>query len=402
MTGDNKSKLYIIFLTVFIDMVGFGIVIPILPLYAKHFDATPFQNGWLVGIYSAVQLFSAPWLGQLSDRFGRRPVLLFSVLGSAIGFFIMGWAKALSLLFVARIIDGFSGGNISTAQAYIADITEPHERSKSMALIGVAFGLGFIFGPAIGGIFGHLSVAAPFYFAGAMCLLNVALVYFYLPESLHKDHRQSAVTRGPIREVFRHGQNASLLVFTYFMVIAGFSIMTANYALFANQRFGFNAAQNGYLMAFVGVVGVIMQGGVLRRMLRKKSERSIALIGCVFLILGLLTLPLSHSILVLLLTSAIVGVGNSFLSPVLNGLSSRNTDPRWQGRMLGVMQGAGSLGRFVGPVFGGWLLMHDTPETFGRAPFWAGAVIVFVAMFFLSRLPKGKGPAVGTQPVAGA
>ncbi len=183
------SPLFVIFLTVFIDMVGFGIVIPVLPLYAEHFHATPVEIGWLTGIYSGMQIIFMPILGRLSDRFGRRPVLIVSLAGTALGFLIMGWATSLPLLFAARIIDGATGGNISTAQAYIADISTPENRSRSMGVIGAAFGLGFTFGPMIGGIMSRISYGAPFYFAAALAAVNVVLLYFIFPESLSPEYR---------------------------------------------------------------------------------------------------------------------------------------------------------------------------------------------------------------------
>ena len=192
------SPLFLIFLTVFIDMVGFGIVIPVLPLYAEHFHATPVQIGWLTGIYSGMQIIFVPILGRLSDRFGRRPVLILSLIGTALGFLIMGWASSLPLLFAARIIDGASGGNISTAQAYIADISTPENLSRSMGLIGAAVGLGFTFGPMIGGVLSRISYGAPFYFAAALAALNVVLLYFILPESLSVEHRSKPADRSRI------------------------------------------------------------------------------------------------------------------------------------------------------------------------------------------------------------
>src|SRR5437762_7966394 len=164
----QRSPLFVLFLTVFIDLVGFGIVIPILPLYAEHFHASPVTIGWLTGIYSGMQIIFVPILGRLSDRFGRRPILIVSLTGTALGFVVMGWATSLPLLFVARIIDGATGGNISTAQAYVADVSTPENRSRSMGLIGAAFGLGFTFGPMIGGVLSRISYGAPFYFAAAL------------------------------------------------------------------------------------------------------------------------------------------------------------------------------------------------------------------------------------------
>ena len=208
----DRSPIYLILLTVVIDLIGFGIVIPILPLYAKHFGATEMVNGWLVGIYSAMQFMATPLLGKLSDRVGRRPVLILSLLGTAIGFFIMGAAQTLTWLFVARIVDGISGGNISTAQAYLADITKPEDRSKAMGWIGAAFGLGFVLGPAIGGVMAHISMGAPFYLAGALAAVNMLLVYWRLPESLSSEHRVEKESSAPLREVFQHGWHLPVLM----------------------------------------------------------------------------------------------------------------------------------------------------------------------------------------------
>jgi len=380
----------LIFLTVFIDMVGFGIVIPVLPLYAKHFGASEMTNGWLVGIYSAMQFLAGPLLGKLSDRVGRRPVLLVSLLGTAVGFFIMGGARTLLWLFIARIIDGISGGNISTAQAYIADVTPPEGRSKAMGLIGAAFGLGFIFGPAIGGVMAQISISAPFYFAGALAALNMVLVYWLLPESLAPEHRVAQEEAAPLREVFQHGNRLPLLLGGYFFAITGFSIMTANFALFTSERFGYDARHNGYIFAFIGVVGALMQGGVLRRMLKIYREKSIAVAGCIVLGFGLLLLPLSEGLATLLVFTALVGIGNSLITPTLNGLASQGADRKWQGRVIGLMQSAGSLGRWVGPFLGGWLLSRDAghaPNLYGRTPFWAAAAILVVALLCMLKLP---------------
>ena len=394
----QRSKLSIIFLTVFIDLVGFGIVIPVLPLYAKHFGATETMNGWLVGIYSAMQFLASPLLGKLSDRVGRRPVLLVSLAGTAIGFFIMGAAPGLAgllgggtlvWLFAARIIDGISGGNISTAQAYIADITTPENRTKAMGLIGAAFGLGFVFGPAIGGLLSQISIAAPFYFAGALALLNGVLVYIRLPESLSHEHRVRPEDAAPLSEVLRHGSHLPMLMGSYFFGITGFSIMTTNFALFTSERFGYDQAHNGYIFAFIGIIGAVVQGGILRRMLKKDNEKAIAVAGCVLLTLGMIALPLSAGLGSLLLFTAMIGVGNSFVTPTLNGLASRNAERSWQGRVIGLMQSAGSLGRWVGPFLAGWLLSHDAGHhaIYGRTPFWAGAGVLGISLVLTLMLP---------------
>ena len=388
---NQRSPIYLIFFTIFIDLVGFGIVIPVLPLYARDLGASETMNGWLVGIYSAMQLFSAPLLGKLSDRVGRRPVLLVSLLGTSVGFFIMGAAQTLVWLFAARIIDGISGGNISTAQAYIADITKPDERSKAMGLIGAAFGLGFIFGPAIGGLMSHISISAPFYFAGALAAANAVLVYWLLPESLSHEHRVQPEESAPLKEVFRHGWHLPALMASYFLAITGFSMMTTNYALFTSVRFGYDEKHNGYIFAFIGLVGAFVQGGVLRRIVKPTNEKAIAVAGCALLVLGMMLLPLSSGLATLLTFSAIVGVGNSFITPTLNGLASRSAERQWQGRVIGLMQSAGSLGRWVGPFLAGWLLSKDAGkalDNYGKTPFWAAAVILALALFCTFRLPS--------------
>jgi DHA1 family tetracycline resistance protein-like MFS transporter len=192
----KRSPLIVIFTTVFIDLVGFGIVIPVLPFYAEGtiFNATPRTVGFLFASYSIMQLIFSPILGRLSDKYGRRPVLLISIIGTGIGFLILGFAQTLFMLFVGRILDGITGGNISTAQAYIADITTKENRAKGMGLVGAAFGLGFIFGPAIGGILSRWGTHVPFFFAGGLCFANAILLYFTLPQTVTKDHpaRQSA------------------------------------------------------------------------------------------------------------------------------------------------------------------------------------------------------------------
>src|SRR6476659_739628 len=198
-----RSPLFVLFLTVFIDLVGFGIVIPILPLYAEHFHASPVAIGWLTGIYSGMQIIFTPILGKLSDRFGRRPVLFISIVGTAIGFALMGMAHSMTLLFAGRIIAGITGGNIAIPQAYIADVTTPEKRSRAMGMIGAAFGLGFTCGPILGGVMSQISYSAPFFFAAGLAVLNATLIYFVLPESLSREHRARPHENAKLFEVFR-------------------------------------------------------------------------------------------------------------------------------------------------------------------------------------------------------
>src|SRR6185312_2428373 len=287
----KRSPLVVIFTTVFIDLVGFGIVIPVLPFYAEgtRFNATPRTVGLLFASYSVMQLIFSPILGRLSDKHGRRPVLLISIIGTGIGFLILGFANTLILLFVGRILDGITGGNISTAQAYIADITTPENRAKGMGLIGAAFGLGFVFGPAIGGILTRWGVAVPFFFAAGLCFANALLLYFTLPETVTRDHpaRTSAAGGrglGQLIQSFADRRLAYVLII-YFLFIVAFSIMTTSFSLFTMFRFGYDAQHTGYLFAYVGILAVIVQGGLIGRLVKRFGEMTLVIAGA-FLFAG--------------------------------------------------------------------------------------------------------------------
>ncbi len=387
------SPLFLIFLTVFIDMVGFGIIIPVLPLYAQHFHATPVEIGWLTGIYSGMQIIFMPLLGRLSDRVGRRPVLIISLAGTAIGFLIMGWASSLPLLFAARIIDGATGGNISTAQAYIADISTPENRSRSMGVIGAAFGLGFTFGPMIGGIMSHISYGAPFYFAAGLAAVNTVLLYFILPESLSAEHRAKPHQRTRLAAVFQHGDARMFgtIMATYFFSITGFAIMTTLFALFTEKHFGFDARKTGYLFGFIGIISVILQGGLIGRLVKMFGETALARAGLLLLAAALALLPLVPTIPTLLAVCAALAIANGLVNPTLNGLASQMIDRSWQGRALGLMQSAGSVGRLIGPLLGGWLLMFDLTKPislYARTPFFAGAGFLVIAFLLALSVRK--------------
>jgi DHA1 family tetracycline resistance protein-like MFS transporter len=282
----KRSPLLVIFITIFIDLVGFGIVIPILPFYvtSERFAASPRAVGLLLGAYSLMQFVFAPILGRLSDRYGRRIVLLLSIIGTGVGFVIMGVAPTLAWLFAGRILDGITGGNISTAQAYIADVTKPEERAKGMGLVGAAFGLGFIFGPAIGGVLSQWGLSAPLYFAAALAFSNAVLLYFVLPESLSVEARQQAQTRKRvggwrfIREQFANRQ-LSIVTGVYFLLIVAFSIMTSSFALYALHRFQYDARHIGYIFSFIGIVAVAVQLLVIRRSVKRFGEVPFVITG---------------------------------------------------------------------------------------------------------------------------
>lgn len=397
----KRSPLLVIFITVFIDLVGFGIVIPVLPFYAEggKFGATPSQVGLLFASYSIMQLVFAPVLGRLSDRYGRRPVLLVSLLGTAIGFLILGFATTLWMLFVGRIIDGISGGNISTAQAYIADVTTKENRAKGMGLIGAAFGLGFVFGPAIGGILSRWGVNVPFFFAGSLALANVVLLYFTLPETVTKDHpaRTSAAAGRGWQQLFLSLKNPRLgyLLSIYFLGIVAFSIMTATFSLFMMFRLGYDAFHNGWIFAFVGVISAIVQGGLIGKLVKRFGEPLLVIVGAFLFSASLVMIPLVTArtgLTVILLIGAATAIGQALSTPSLSSLASKSASAGEQGSVLGVMQSVASLARAVGPSLAA-VLIHSAVAHVGfdgvsqkmsdasiARTFWTAAVIQFLAL----------------------
>ncbi|HYG82096.1 MAG TPA: MFS transporter [Pyrinomonadaceae bacterium] len=396
----KRSPLLVIFVTVFIDLVGFGIVIPVLPFYVEgtKFDASPSTVGLLFASYSVMQLVFTPVLGRLSDRYGRRPVLLISLIGTGVGFLILGFATTLWMLFAGRIIDGISGGNISTAQAYIADVTTPQERAKGMGIIGAAFGLGFIFGPAIGGVLSRWGVHVPFLFAAGLAFANAALLYFTLPETVTPDHpaRVSAAGRGRWSQLARALKQSrlALILVIYFLFVTAFSIMTTTFGLFTMYRFGYDAHDTGWLFVFVGVIGAALQGGLIGRLVRRFGETPLVVAGALLFSASLFFMPLlgpQTGLATLLLVGAAFAVGNGLATPALTGLASKGAGRGEQGGVLGVTQSVASLSRTVGPLIAASLIYsavatmgqdqkpHKMSDHTLRVTFWAASVIMFAA-----------------------
>ncbi len=385
--------LILIFITIFIDLIGFGMVIPILPFYSQTepFLATPFEIGLLVAIYSWMQFFFSPVLGQLSDKYGRRPILFFALMGSALGYFIVGFANTLLLVFVGRIVSGITGGSIGTAQAYIADVTTKENRARGMGLFGAAFGLGFILGPALAGVLSKYGIHVPFYFAAVLSLVNAIAVYFILPESLKPGIiRNEAANKGKIADILEVLSEPRLRIITilYFLLIMAFSIMTYVYVLFTAFTFGYTTEENGFLFAFVGFVSIVMQGVVFGIAAKKFGEARLAIFGCIVLTLALFASPFSSpafgGLVGLLVVSFFLSAGNAFATPALSSLASKNAAEHEQGRALGVLQSGASLARAIGPMVGGVLLNNSLNQidrfTIFRT-YWAASAIMLAAFF---------------------
>jgi multidrug resistance protein len=398
----KRSPLVVIFTTVFIDLLGFGIVIPVLPFYAEgtRFNASPRTVGLLFASYSVMQLIFSPILGRLSDKYGRRPVLLISIIGTGIGFLILGFARTLLMLFLGRILDGITGGNISTAQAYIADITTKENRAKGMGLIGAAFGLGFVFGPAIGGILSRWGVEVPFLFAAGLCFANALLLYFTLPETVTPDHpaRVSAAGGRGLTQLIKSLKQPRLgfVLTIYFLFIVAFSIMTTSFSLYTMFRFGYDAQHTGYLFAYVGIIAVIIQGGLIGRLVKRFGELPLVIAGAFFFAGSLFAVPFvgpqTGGLLALLVGGGLFSLGNSLSAPSLTSLASKSVGPAEQGTVLGVTQSVASLARAVGPALAAFLIhsaiayqgadgkTHFMSDHSLFVTFWTGSGIMFATL----------------------
>lgn len=383
------KPLIIIYLTVFIDLVGFGIVIPLLPFYGETFHASPFEVEMIFAIYSAMQFLFAPLLGSLSDKYGRRPILFLSLIGSGIGYLFIGYATVLWMVFAGRIIAGITGGNISAAQAYIADVTTRENRAKGMGIFGAMFGLGFVLGPAIGGILSRYGIHAPFLFAAGLTFANAVALYFFLPETRVQKAESAEIKLTRFGDLMRAFEDRNFLLVTllYFLVVTAFSIMTASFTLYTMNRFGYDAEQNGYIFAYVGILAIIFQGFLFNKMVSRFGEPRLVALGCLLLVGSLFAVPYigpqSGGLIGLLVGVAFFSIGNALSSPALTSLASKLADEDDQGKALGTMQSAASLARALGPVIGGVLLnnsLNKVDDYTIQRTFWTASAIMLVSL----------------------
>ncbi|MCY7377374.1 MAG: MFS transporter [Pyrinomonadaceae bacterium] len=398
------KPLIIIYITVFIDLVGFGIVIPALPFYAESaaFRANPFEIGLLTASYSLMQFVFSPILGSWSDKIGRRPVLFFSILGSAVGYLFLGFAFSMWMLFVGRIIAGITGGNISTAQAYIADVTTRENRAKGMGLFGAMFGLGFIFGPAIGGILSRYGIEVPFFFAAVLCLINAVLVYFILPESVKFSYDAPKIRKNRLVEIIEslRQKQFGTLTAIYFFLVTSFSIMTYAFVLYTIYRFAYTAEQNGYIFAFIGILAVIFQGSLFEKLVKRFGENPLMIIGCLMMTASFFAIPFISpnfgGLIGLLMATALLAIGNSMASPAITSLASKVSDETEQGKTLGVLQSGASLARATGPFIGGILLnntLNRVDDSTIQRTFWTAAAIMIIAFLialYFAKIERNK------------
>ena len=367
--------LLIIFLTIFVNLVGFGIIIPLLPFYAQTFGASPLVIGLLFAVFSLCQLVAAPALGDLSDRYGRRPILVFSLAGTVVSFVMLAVAHSIAMLFAARIGDGLSGGNISTARAYVADVTEPKDRARAYGLIGAAFGLGFIFGPALSGILSKVSYTAPIWAAAGLTLVATAMAWLWLPETVHRTRAGSGNPFSYLPELLRRPVVRRVL-FIDFLYWCAFAVFQTTFALFVAHRFGFNASQTGYVFASLGIIGAVLQGVCIRPVVRRLGDKPTFQLGLAFGVVGLVCAALAHSVVLFMITLLPLALSIGFGHPTMASLVSLVAQGDEQGRVQGAAGAVESLGRTIGPVWGNVSL-----DRFGDAtPYISGAGLLLCAL----------------------
>jgi len=421
----KKPSVMVIFLTVFIDLVGFGIVVPLVPIFSRHFGAHGAVIGLIIASFSAMQFVFSPIWGRLSDRYGRRPILLLSTAGAAVSY--VGFAlssgmeshsAAIWLMVLSRGFAGMCGGNITVAQAYIADITPPEQRSRRMGLIGMAFGLGFIFGPAIGGFsLKHLGNTGPGWIAAGLCAVNFLLAWFILVES--RQASSAHVAPRPHLSQWMHTltqPKIGLLVMVFFLATFCFSCFESTLPLIVTDNFHLNiqrdetsASTVAYLFVFCGLIGALVQGGAIGRMVKRWGETRLIAISLVLTAVSLALLPFisgnaelswgvlfrpeGRSWLAMLGALALLSVGSSLTRPPLFGLLSNLTPPHEQGANIGVAQGAGSLARILGPIFATGLLPFMPP-----LPYLICTGILLGTSFILAQRFRGERAAAAVPP----
>jgi DHA1 family tetracycline resistance protein-like MFS transporter len=384
-----NKRLLNVGLIVLIDMLGFALIVPLLAFFADSFGATAFQTGLLVASYAAMQMISAPILGRISDRFGRRPVFLISILGTFIGFLILGFANSLWMLFTSRILSGLTAGNISVAQAYIADVTDEKNRARGMGMLGAAFGIGFILGPAIGGTLSVYGFSTPAFVSAVLCFINLLTVFFWLPESLTHERRialmaqkKADVSFSALLAALQHPLAGSLLWVRFGFAIA-FNSFQSVFSLYTLNKFALTAQQTGYILAYIGIVLVVMQGGLIGPLSARFKESRLLFTFVIFATIGLFGWAIAPNILWLLVAMFPLAIGAGSFNAVINSAISKTIGPEEVGGILGFAAGLESSTRVIMPALASYLLGRYGPSTPG---YMATVVMVVVVVFVYMRL----------------
>ncbi|GIN37327.1 MFS transporter [Heyndrickxia oleronia] len=371
---ESKKVLPILFLIMFLVMVGFGIIIPVMPFFAKEMGANPTELGLLMAVYSFMQLISAPIWGRVSDKIGRKPVMMIGILGLSVSFILMAISSQLWMLFIARIIGGLlSSANMPTTMAYVADITSEEDRGKGMGIIGAATGLGFIFGPAIGGLFSKTSLNMPFYLAAASSFITFLLVLFVLKESLSKEKRgQHADKKSSIWSSF-NGSLSILYILQWFISLS-LSGLEASFAYFAAKKAGLDTIDLGYIFMIMGFGSALVQGGLVGRFSKKYGEGTVIQGGIIVSTIGFVLILLVNSFTTAAIFLTIFGLGNGVIRPCVSALLTKKSTAG-HGSATGLLSSFDSFGRIIGPPLGGWLFSITA-----GLPYISGAILSILAL----------------------
>ncbi len=420
----KNSRLLPVFLVVFVDLLGFGLILPLLPYYADAYGATPLVVGLLTASYAAAQLLGAPLLGRLSDQFGRRPILLVSIFGTFVGFLLLGVAEPfgasladwfglaasanafiIGTLFISRVTDGLTGGNISVAQAYITDVTTEKNRAQGLGMIGAAFGLGFIIGPATGGVLSAWGYAVPAYAAAGLALINLVAVYFALPESLTPEKRaemaareaeQPSFTLKALWQALSRPRVGPLLNIRFFFGLA-FSIFQTIFALYAQYQLDLDARATGFILTYVGVLSVIVQGFAVGKLSQRFKENRLILASTLIMAVSLLAWAFTPNVITLLIVMAPLAFAGGTLNTILNSALTKVVYPEEVGGTLGLSASLESLTRVIAPSLGGFLL--------GLIGTWspgllAALIMGWVSFFVWRRLILNPDPPLPARPAS--
>jgi len=388
--ADRVSRT-ILFVTVFVDLLGFGIVIPFLPMFAQQLGISAFGIGWILAIYSLAQLLLAPVLGRISDRVGRRPIIMLGLLGSSLSYLIYGFANSFTLLLLSRALHGACAATVPTAQAYIADTTTEEGRARGMGLIGAAFGLGFVLGPAIGGVLGHASLKVPVFFASALTFANLVFASRRLPES-HEPQPEAPIGPAALaqpllslpRQLFGH--HLAHLFGIAFLLTFALAGLEATFTLMVPVLYGYGPSTLGLLLGYAGLTQAIAQGWLLGKIVRRVGEAQLVLIGLVALAIGMFPMGMVANLDVLLVLLALVSIGYGLASPSVASLISRGTGQHRQGEVLGVNQSAMSLARIFGPIAGASIYGMMGPP----APYVGGAIVAAAALVLVRGIAQER------------
>ena len=389
--NNEKYKMHmalgLMFFTVFIDLIGFGIIIPVLPLYAKEFGADGLTVGLLLTSYSLMQFFFAPMWGRLSDRIGRRPVLMISLLCSAIGYSIWGFSNSLAMLFLSRIVAGFGNANLAVAQAYISDVTPEEYRSQGMGMIGAAFGLGFVLGPAIAGISSHFGVHPNTlgFFAAFFSIVDLIFTAIYLKEPENRSQSSHNPFANGASFYFQTvtDKRFFLTMFIIFISTFAFANMETTLVLLTAQYYNFTMTENSYLFTGLGLVMVFIQGFLIRKIGKKYADAPLISIGTALITVGLIMVPITHSLFILCVGLILLASGSGINNPSASSLLSKLAPREHTGGIMGVGQSMSTLGRILGPAVGGYLFDKGP-----SAPYWLGAACMAIACGLSFKLPR--------------